>query len=79
MANDTVKLNGYILRGAWKALGTDDSKNLRRSLNERERYKKQKIEKGISKPQAWEFTDYPEEKLSQLIREHSKKKNRRVG
>jgi len=71
MGADKVKvLHGFALEGCWKEIAGERP--------EKRLTKKGKVVHGknnsvINNPQPWEFTDYPEAKVGEMIRRHKKR------
>jgi hypothetical protein len=68
---DRKTLNGFVLQGCWKEISCDR----RNRAREASRLMRGFMREGkVSIPQDWEFTDYPEEQLKEMIQLHRKKK-----
>lgn len=75
MKNDTAKLNGFSLSGCWKELASERPERRRGSRKLSKLGIRGFIKAKSLKPQAWEFTDYPENQMGLMVRRH----RRRVG
>ncbi len=72
MKTDTYEnatLNGFVLKGCWKELASEHPERQWHRSRGRELSKSGSFT-GASKPQQWEFGDYPEEQYRQLMRKY---------